>query len=56
MGVIGSPEDRYLVEKTSTDICVVLQNMTNCKLIQIESDVTISEFYGLSYLLFKHGS
>lgn len=56
MGVIGSPEDRYLVEKSATDICVVMLNYFCCKRLKIEGDLTLTEFYGLTYLLFKHGS
>lgn len=56
MGIIGSPEDRYLIEKTATDISVVSLNAFNSKGLQIEADITFSCFYSLTYMLFKHGS
>lgn len=56
MGVIGSPEDRYLIEKTATDISVVTLNAYNSKGLQIEADITFYCFYGLTYMMFKHGS
>jgi hypothetical protein len=31
MGVIGSPEDRYLIEKASTDVTLVMLNAYNSK-------------------------
>lgn len=56
MGVIGSPEDRYLIEKASTDISIVMLKSYNSKGLQIEADMTFQCFYGLTYILFKHGS
>jgi hypothetical protein len=56
MGVVGSPEDRFLIEKSATDICIVMMNQFNSRKLQIEADITMHNFYGLTYMLFKHGS
>lgn len=56
LGLIGSPEDLYLIEKESTDISIALMNAFNSKAIQTEADITMNHFYGLTYILLKHGS
>jgi hypothetical protein len=56
MGVIGSPEDRYLIERESTDISICMINNFNSKSLEIEADMKFSGFYALTYILFKHGS
>lgn len=56
MSIIGSPEDRNLSQKAAADVCCFVMNRQNSKDIEINSDLTISHFYAITYLLFKHGS
>ena len=56
MSIVGSPEDRNLSQKAASDVCCFVMNRQNSKDIEINSDITISQFYSINYLLFKHGS
>jgi hypothetical protein len=56
MSIIGSPEDRNLSQKAASDVCCFIMNGQNSKDIEINSDITVSHFYAVTYLLFKHGS
>jgi hypothetical protein len=56
LGIIGAPEDTYLVEKCVTDVVICATNQASQRSIQTESDIIISNLYGLTYLLLKHGS
>lgn len=40
----------------ASDVCCFVMNRQNSKDIEINSDLTISHFYAIPYLLFKHGS
>ena len=55
-GVIGSPEDRYLLEKGNTDLVMTISNKLNPQLHQVEADIRMESVYALTYLLLKHGS
>lgn len=56
MGIIGAPEDTYLVEKCVTDVVICASNQAGQRSIHSESDIIITNLYGLTYLLLKHGS
>ena len=55
-GVIGSAEDQHLVVKENTDVCFTLNNSKIPKSIKLQADIQIASFYGLTYIVLKHGS
>ena len=54
MSVIASQTDKYTSKEADVIVGLAISNQQSDILAQ--SDITMKDIYGLSYLLFKHGS
>lgn len=54
MAVVSNNHDRFMIKHA--DVSISLQKTIVNSDIQASTDISIKSLYGLTYLLFKHGS
>jgi soluble P-type ATPase len=54
MAIVAGNKDRYLIKEA--DVSIAIQKNFKVSDLQAAADIVMSDFYGLTYLLFKHGT